>query len=104
MKRPASRPKAKRSPELSPLPDREVLILAILSLWRMSPDFGFKYLSEEEIDSWTTAVARLWNAQIDYSVKASLGISSRKLTEHVFTYLPTDPNVPKMTAWLAYAL
>lgn len=104
MKRPASRPKAKRSPEISPLPDREVLILAILSLWRMSPDFGFKYLSEEEIDSWTTAVARLWNAQIDYSVKASLGISSRKLTEHVFTYLPTDPNVPKMTAWLTYAL
>ncbi|KAK0207040.1 hypothetical protein DFS33DRAFT_1318594 [Desarmillaria ectypa] len=104
MKRPASRPKAKRSHELSPLPDREVLILAILSLWRMSPDFGFKYLSEEEIDSWTTAVARLWNAQIDYSVKASLGISSRKLTEHVFMYLPTDPNVPKMTAWLIYAL
>ncbi|KAK0461601.1 uncharacterized protein EV420DRAFT_1526161 [Desarmillaria tabescens] len=104
MKRPASRPKAKRSHELSPLPDREVLILAILSLWRMSPDFGFKYLTEEEIDSWTTAVARLWNAQIDYSVKASLGISSRKLTEHVFMYLPTDPNVPKMTAWLIYAL
>ena len=95
-KRVANRPKAKRIfPE--PLPDREVLILGILSLWRESPLFFMKGIKGvEDIENWVSVAVKLWEAPIDISVKVSTSSCMRKVSEQTFMTPATDENYSLM--------
>ncbi|KAF8076811.1 hypothetical protein FPV67DRAFT_1605221 [Lyophyllum atratum] len=70
MKRVSSRPKAKRT-TIQPLSDREVLLLAILSLWRASPLFHMKDITVPGIEEWVETSNKVWEAPLDISVKVS---------------------------------
>lgn len=92
-KRPAARPKAKRTfPE--PLTDREILILGILSLWRSTPMFFTNGIeTPEDITNWVNVAVKLWEAPIDISVKISTASTLRKICESAFV---SDRNVKKV--------
>lgn len=96
-KRAATRPKAKRIfPE--PLSEKEVLMLAILSLWRLSPIFFQQGIQTfEDVESWVFVAVKLWEAPIDISVKISTATCTRKVSEHTFMIPPTAPNFAIMT-------
>ncbi|KAJ6540091.1 hypothetical protein B0H10DRAFT_2170598 [Mycena sp. CBHHK59/15] len=68
MRRTALRPKCRRRVP-QPLSDREVLILGILALWRVSPDF-FHIVEEIDFD-WVATTVRIWESPIDNAVKSS---------------------------------
>ncbi|KAG5648701.1 hypothetical protein DXG03_000048 [Asterophora parasitica] len=70
MKRTASRPQGKRT-SIQPLSDREVLLLAILSLWRASPLFQLKDITVPGIEEWVDTLNKVWEASLDISVKVS---------------------------------
>jgi hypothetical protein len=90
--RPAVRPKAKRIfPE--PLPEREVLMLGVLSLWRLAPPFFDQGIeSLKDVEDWIKASGKLWEAPIDISVKISTMATTRKVMERTFTAPPTALN------------
>ncbi|KAG5638079.1 hypothetical protein H0H81_001929 [Sphagnurus paluster] len=70
MKRSSTRPRIQRtSPQ--PLSDREVLLLAIMSLWRTSPSFHMKHMNLPEIEEWVDTSNKIWEATLDISVKVS---------------------------------
>ncbi|KAF8638594.1 hypothetical protein AX17_002135 [Amanita inopinata Kibby_2008] len=70
-KRPAAtRPKGRR-PVSQLLSDREVLLLGILSLWRTSPPFVFIGFSDSDADEWLDITNKVWDANMDVSVKIS---------------------------------
>ncbi|KAF8806096.1 hypothetical protein BYT27DRAFT_7141632 [Phlegmacium glaucopus] len=91
-RRVAARPKAKRIfPE--PLSEREVLILAILSLWRLAPLFFQQGIQTvNDIDNWVNIAVKIWEAPIDISVKISTASTMRKVSEQTFMTPPTAPN------------
>jgi neurofibromin 1 len=102
-RRVAPRPKAKRNPA-EPLPERDVLILAILSLWRSSPAFFQQGIqTAEDIESWANVAVKLWESPADISVKVSTASCMRKISEQVFMTPPTNPdymimvNIVKLT-------
>lgn len=92
----ANRPKAKRVfPE--PLSEREVLILGILSLWRLCPRFFQQGIQTvEDIDNWITVAAKLWEAPADISVKISTASCLRKISEYTFMMPPAAPDYMTM--------
>ena len=75
-----------------PLADREVLMLAILSLWRNSPLFFMSGISKPEIDNWMSVALKLWAAPLDISVKASTASCLHAITELCFLMPPSDPS------------
>lgn len=92
VRRVAARPRAKRfSPE--PLSEREVLILGLLSLWRMSPLF-FQHGIQlaDDIQNYVDAAVTLWQSPIDISVKISMACCMRKVTEVTFMTPPSASN------------
>ena len=88
-RRVAARPRAKRIlPE--PLSDKEVLILGILSVWRLSPLFfqpGIQGL--EDMENWVAIAVKLWEAPTDISVK----IMMVSCMQRMYTFL-TPPIIP----------
>ncbi|KAF7335246.1 hypothetical protein MSAN_02335100 [Mycena sanguinolenta] len=67
IQRPQAYPKCKRSiPQ--PLPDGEVLILGLLSLWRKSPGF-YHLVTEDDMRgvTWLDSTIRLWESSVDNS-------------------------------------
>ena len=95
VRRVAARPKAKRSlPE--PLSEGEVLILGLLSLWRMSPLFFQQsiQIAEDDVQKWVDVAVTLWASPVDISVKISMACCMQSVTEATFmTPLPA----PKYT-------
>ncbi|GLB34218.1 putative GTPase-activator protein for Ras-like GTPases [Lyophyllum shimeji] len=70
LKRVSSRPKIKRTlPQ--PLSDREVLLLAMLSLWRTDPVFHIKNITVPGIEEWVETSNKVWDANLDIAVKVS---------------------------------
>ena len=88
----AVRPKARRIfPE--PLSEKEVLILAIFSLWRLSMTFFQQGLETmNDIESFVKAAVNLWEAPIDISVKMSTASCMQVVAEQTFMIPPTAPN------------
>ncbi|EFI27794.1 hypothetical protein CC1G_14717 [Coprinopsis cinerea okayama7 len=89
VKRISSRPKGKRTPSET-LSDKEILLLSILSIWRQSPMFFMKGITEAEMETWITMTVKLWDAQMDTTVKVSTASCLRKVTELSFLVPPTD--------------
>lgn len=93
MKRPATHPKAMRtSPQT--LPDHEVLLLGILSLWRVHSPFHFKDMTEQEVEEWIIAANSVWDGSADVMVKLSGTGTFRAVTEIPFAAISTDMAPP----------
>lgn len=71
--------------------DRELLLLGILSMWRQDMGPWAETLDVPEATDWLTGSVRLWDANIDISVKISAAASFQSLNEAVIHMLPTDP-------------
>lgn len=96
-RRVATRPRAKRNfPE--PLSEREVLILAVLSVWRLDPVFFSQGVqTAEDMQNWVVIAVDMWEAPLDISVKVSTVSAMRKVSEYTFMIPPSAPNYSIMT-------
>lgn len=91
IRRAATRPKAKRFTSET-LTDKDLLLLAILSLWRA--DFSYSMLPVDEEDSlqWSITFTRIWDSEADTSVKISAATSFQCLVDMFFRMTPADPD------------
>ncbi|KAG6919754.1 hypothetical protein DXG01_001588 [Tephrocybe rancida] len=83
MKRASTRPKAHWT-SYQALSDREVLILGILSLWRTSPFFHMKDLTLPFINEWVDTSNKLWDTNLDISVKVSTASCFYKALDNLY--------------------
>lgn len=93
MKRISSRPKAAKSTS-QPLPDREVLLLGILALWRNNAMFHLKNIKNPEIEEWVTIANKIWEAPVDTSVKVSHANGFHNWAEAVHASTSNDTSDP----------
>jgi hypothetical protein len=68
IKKAATRPKARRY-STDALSDRELLLLAVLSMWRSDADFYMTDLTIVEAEEWLKLSLKIWDAPVDVSVK-----------------------------------
>lgn len=72
------------------LSDKEMLLLGILALWRADPQF-YIYTIQESVDDTRTDIAvKMWESNIDLSVKISAASTYRALTSAAFQ-MPSHP-------------
>ncbi|KAI0371618.1 hypothetical protein BV20DRAFT_1017123 [Pilatotrama ljubarskyi] len=95
----AIRPKAKRYTSET-LPDRELLILGILTLWRSDIWWYHDCWNLEQLDTVFDACVTVYSAPADPAVKWSLGRTFRYLIESVVQCSPDSPRYPALTKWV----
>ena len=78
-----SYPKAQLSATMN-LSDKEMLLLGILALWRADPQFYIYSLKDAEADARSDIAVKLWESNIDLSVKISAASTYRALTSAAF--------------------
>lgn len=103
MKRPENRPKAKRAVSEA-LTDRELLMLAILSLWRTDPKFHTTGALSADLEEWVSVVVKVWEASVDNSVKVSTTTCLRRLALNTFRTPPSDPQFQLMSKLIKSSL
>ncbi|KAL0576959.1 Ras GTPase activating protein ira2 [Marasmius crinis-equi] len=105
MKRSAPLPRVKKSQRQN-LTDREVLLLAILSLWRARPTFFLTSMEDRDNASWNIifSTAKLWEANVDNSVKISTAATVLLKAEVGFMLSPQDPLYEDYARWLKDSL
>ncbi|KAL4081516.1 hypothetical protein V8B97DRAFT_1923406 [Scleroderma yunnanense] len=90
IRRTATRPKAKRFTSET-LPDKDLLLLAILTLWRASPDYYITQIDHGQYEDWLTSAARIWDSEVDTSVKIATAMAIQQLTDIFFRMTRDDP-------------
>ncbi|KAG7097519.1 hypothetical protein E1B28_004862 [Marasmius oreades] len=105
MKRSAPLPRAKKIQRQN-LSDREVLLLAILSLWRARPTFFLTNMQEKDNTSWNIffSTTKLWEANVDNSVKISNAATVLLKAEVGIMLSPQDPLYEECNTWLRESL
>ncbi|KAI0638553.1 hypothetical protein C8Q77DRAFT_1047292 [Trametes polyzona] len=93
------RPKAKRYTSET-LPDRELFILSLLTLWRTDIWWYHDCLQPGEIDRIFTACVTIYSAPADPAVKWSLGRTFRYLIESVVQCPQDNPRYPLLVRWV----
>ena len=88
-------PKGKRNLGTN-LTDREVLILGILSLFRASPRVFFRAVRDVDPDEWLKTSIKLWETNLDLSVKISIANTCSAISAAVFAAPPNHPRVELM--------
>ncbi|KAI8982739.1 hypothetical protein BD414DRAFT_515918 [Trametes punicea] len=94
----AIRPKAKRYTSET-LPDRELLILGFLTLWRADIWWYHECLDSEELDNIFEACVSIYTSPADTAVKWSLGRTFRYLIESVVQCPPDNPRYSLVARW-----
>lgn len=90
IKKAAPRPKAKRvSTDI--LSDRELLLLALLSLWRVDIEFHQAHFDLSEVDEFLASAVKLWDSPLDISVKLSSTMSIVLFSHALPNMDPSDP-------------
>lgn len=90
IKKAASRPKARRvSTDI--LSDRELLLLAFLSLWRADSEFHLAHFDQSEVDEFLGSAVKLWDSPLDISVKLSSTMSIILFSHALPNMVPSDP-------------
>ncbi|KAF7432844.1 Ras GTPase activating protein ira2 [Pleurotus ostreatus] len=102
-KRASARPKAKRS-QTHPLPDRENLLLGILSLWRADPAFHFEGLEVSENEDVGSSSVKIWSSDTDITVKISAAVTVKYIAELTYKAQPSEPHTGVMLSLLNRAL
>ncbi|KAH7931340.1 hypothetical protein BV22DRAFT_1124264 [Leucogyrophana mollusca] len=103
VRRPASRPKAKRFTSET-LADKELLLLAILTLWRSDPHFYITNTGDAERAKWPSDAARIWNSTSDTAVKMSEAHSFQHMTDIFFKMQPGDRYYDMIQSWMKATL
>lgn len=93
VKRAATRPKAKRFTSET-LPDKDLLLIAMLTLWRAAPDFYFDQVDSDEFDE--LSIARVWDSETDTAVKIAGAMAIQQMTDIFFRMSPSDPAYSKV--------
>ncbi|KIL70462.1 hypothetical protein M378DRAFT_1044573 [Amanita muscaria Koide BX008] len=103
----------KRTPDILPrakqesginLPDREVLVLGILSLYRARPQIFFQGLGGVDANEWMDVTIKLWDASLDLSVKISMASTYRTLTSILFKSPPDNPHLAMIATMFKLSL
>lgn len=95
----AIRPKAKRYTSET-LPDRDLFILSLLTLWRTDIWWYHDCLQPGEIDGVFAACVTVYSAPADPAVKWSLGRTFRYLIESVVQFPRDSPRYPLLVKWV----
>lgn len=99
MRRTAPRPKAKRFTSET-LPDKDLLLIAVLTLWRASPDYYITQFDKAHFDEWLATTARLWDAEVDTAVKIAAAMAIQQFTDIFFRMSRDDPFHEKLEYWM----
>jgi neurofibromin 1 len=83
MKHPDTRPKAIRAVNES-LTDKELLMLGILSLWRIDEKFHMTGATTGDLEEWVGVVVKIWETGVDCSVKVSTTVCLCSFAGRVF--------------------
>ncbi|KAG6336483.1 hypothetical protein ID866_2597 [Astraeus odoratus] len=95
----ATRPKAKRFTSET-LPDKDLLLIAVLTLWRTSPDYYIRLLDLAHLPIWIATSVRIWDSEADTSVKIAAAMAIQQLTDIFFRMDPEDPTHAKLETWM----
>lgn len=93
IRRTATRPKAKRFTSET-LTDNDLLLLAILALWRADLSYSMLPVDEEDSLQWSITFTRIWDSEADTSVKISAATTFQCLVDMFFRMSPEDPDYP----------
>lgn len=85
------RPKAKRFTSET-LTDNDLLLLAILALWRADLSYSMLPVDEEDSLQWSITFTRIWDSEADTSVKISAATTFQCLVDMFFRMSPEDPD------------
>ncbi|KAJ2930404.1 hypothetical protein H1R20_g6694, partial [Candolleomyces eurysporus] len=88
-KRIASRPRGKRTTP-DPLSDKDIMVLAILSMWRSSQAFLNQGLIDEDLANLIAVTTKLWDSPLDICVKISAASLLSNVTTASFSKPPKD--------------
>lgn len=72
------------------LTDKEMLLLGILALWRADPQFYITTIEKTKDETRSDIAVKLWESNIDLSVKISAASTYRSLTSAAFQ-MPGHP-------------
>ncbi|KAH7887502.1 hypothetical protein F5I97DRAFT_2056906 [Phlebopus sp. FC_14] len=103
IRRAALRPKARRFTSET-LVDKDLMLLAILTLWRTTPDYYIIQLHPEELCDWISMSGRIWDSEADTAVKIAAASSFQHITDIFFGMKPDDRHYPLIEAWMKGAL
>lgn len=73
-----------------PLSDKDIMVLAILSLWRSSPTFFNQGIVEGELGSWIAVTTKIWDSPLDICVKISAASIMSDVTTLSFSKPPKE--------------
>ncbi|KAF8559154.1 hypothetical protein OG21DRAFT_1570167 [Imleria badia] len=91
IRRAATRPKAKRFTSET-LTDKDLLLLAILALWRADLSYSMLPIDEEDSPQWSITFTRVWDSEADTSVKIAAATTFQSLVDMFFRMSPEDPD------------
>ncbi|KAH7916805.1 hypothetical protein BJ138DRAFT_1121610 [Hygrophoropsis aurantiaca] len=103
VRRPANRPRAKRFTSETLL-DKDLLLLAILMLWRVDSHYYVMHTGDPERANWTSDVARIWNSPTDTAVKISEADTFQQMTDMFFKMQPGDHYYAMVADWMKATL
>ncbi|TFK46902.1 hypothetical protein OE88DRAFT_1666689 [Heliocybe sulcata] len=102
VKRASQRPKSRRYTSET-LSDRELLVLAICSLWRANYRYYFIALQLIPTPDWLPVGIKVWESPMDSAVKQSTAWSIRYLCELIFLMQPEDDYFQEAMTWMKMA-
>ncbi|KAL4251095.1 Ras-GAP domain-containing protein [Abortiporus biennis] len=103
IKKPAFRPKAKRFTSET-LPDRELLSLACLALYRADPWWYLDVISKDHALTSTSGSLELWFAPTDPIVKTAMNRTCRCSLEAIIRMSPDHPMFPACANWFGHVV
>jgi hypothetical protein len=103
IKRTSPRPKVKRV-TIETLPDREVLLLGLFSIWRTHSIFYMAAPEPSDINEWFLSIMKIWEGQNDSALKISGACSFRLAMEIAFGIPTAHPIETGLTGWLKQGL
>ncbi|KAH9948737.1 hypothetical protein B0H21DRAFT_787622 [Amylocystis lapponica] len=94
------RPKAKRYTSET-LPDRDLVVVALLALTRQNPMWFFAHLDYAYQDLWVPGTIEQWHTPMDPALKVSLNRTFRRCVETVKSMRPDHPKYEIIGPWLS---
>ncbi|KAI0306901.1 hypothetical protein B0F90DRAFT_1915023 [Multifurca ochricompacta] len=98
LRRASLRPKAKRY-IAETVSDRELVLIAILGLWRANLGWSFTGLTQAEMDTWMPMALSVWEQQTDTSVQYSIAVALGQVGSQLDVLRPSDPLYATAGPW-----
>lgn len=98
LRRAALRPKAKRY-VAETVSDRELVLIAVLGLWRANLGWTFTGLTKAEMDAWMPMALAVWEQQTDTSVQYSIAVALGQVGTQLDQLRSSDPLYATAGPW-----